>query len=470
MNPYQQLYINGQWINSTGRQLFHVINPATEQPCASVIMGTAEDVDTAVKAARMAFKSWKNTTAEYRSNLIEKLADALFVRRFELAKVISLSMGIPHHLALDVQVEEPIDILRSFAKRCALMDSQEVIGNATIIKKPIGVCGLISPWNYPLNQLMGKMAPALAAGCTMVVKPSEQTSLQDFIVAECCHEVGIPPGVFNLVPGLGQEVGAAISAHDDIDLISFTGSTRAGSHIAQNAAKTVKRVIQELGGKSPLIITEDADLDAAIEYGLEDVLINTGQTCTAYTRWLVPENKLATISELISHKIAHYKIGSNEDAFIGPMVTSVQQQRIQDYIQLGLNEGAELLVGGLGKPDGIDTGYYVKPTVFTNVRNSMGIAQEEIFGPVICIITYSEIENAIEIANDSPYGLASAVFCGTTARGIEIAKKIDSGMTYINGGDYNIEAPFGGVKKSGNGREFGDHGLNEYTELQAIHA
>ncbi|MFT7109290.1 MAG: aldehyde dehydrogenase (NAD+) [Psychrobacter glaciei] len=469
MKNYNQLYINGQWIDSTGNQKFSVINPANQKVCALVVMATEQDVNSAVKAARKAFNSWKNTTAEYRANLIEKLADALVIRQHELATAISLSMGIPLHLALEVQVEEPIEILRSYAKRCILMDQIDVIGNATVIKKPIGVCGLISPWNYPLNQLMGKIAPALAAGCTVIVKPSEQTSLQDFIVAECCHEVGLPAGVFNLVTGLGPEVGAAMSGHKDIDLISFTGSTRAGIHIAQNAATTVKRVVQELGGKSPLIITEDANLEAAIEYGLEDVLLNTGQTCTAYTRWLIPENKLDDVSNLILNKITNYKIGSNETAFIGPMVTATQQKRVQEYIQLGINEGAKILTGGLGLPDNIKIGYYVKPTIFTNVKNSMRIAQEEIFGPVICLITYQSIEQAIEIANDSPYGLASAVFSGTSEAGIEIAKQIDSGITYINGGDYNIEAPFGGVKQSGNGREFGDHGLNEYIELQAIH-
>jgi aldehyde dehydrogenase (NAD+) len=469
MKNYQQLYINGQWIESVGKQRFNVINPSNEKPCASVVMGTAKDIDKAVKAARIAFTTWKKTKPEYRANLIEKLADALVKRQDELATAISISMGIPYHLALEVQVEEPIEILRSYSERCALMDKQQVIGNATVIKKPIGVCGLISPWNYPLNQLMGKMAPALAAGCTIVAKPSEQTSLQDFIVAECCHEVGLPAGVFNLVPGLGPEVGAAMSSHPNIDLISFTGSTRAGVHIAKNAATTVKRVVQELGGKSPLIITEDADLNAAVEFGLEDVLLNTGQTCTAYTRWLIPENKLAKVENLILNKIIDYKIGSTKDAFIGPMVTAIQQQRVQDYVQLGINEGAKILTGGLGLPDNINTGYYVKPTVFTHVKNSMRIAQEEIFGPVICLITYESVEQAIDIANDSPYGLASAVFSGTSEAGVEIATQIDSGLTYINGGDYNIEAPFGGVKQSGNGREFGDHGLNEYIELQAIH-
>jgi aldehyde dehydrogenase (NAD+) len=469
MKNYQQLYINGQWVNSTGKQQFSVINPANEKHCASVVMGTAEDIDSAVKAARSAFTTWKKTTPEYRANLIEKIAHALEKRQNEIATVISVSMGIPHHLALEVQVKEPIDILRSYAKRCALMDKQETIGNATVIKKPIGVCGLISPWNYPLNQLMGKLAPALAAGCTVVVKPSEQTSLQDFIVAECCHEVGLPDGVFNLVPGLGPDAGAAMSGHPDIDLISFTGSTRAGIHIAKNSATTVKRVVQELGGKSPLIMTEDSNLDAAVEFGLEDVLLNTGQTCTAYTRWLIPENKLPAVSNLILNKISGYKIGCTEDAFIGPMVSATQQQRVQEYIQLGINEGAKVLLGGLGLPDNIDMGYYVKPTVFTHVKNSMRIAQEEIFGPVICLITYESLEQAIDIANNSPYGLASAVFAGTTEAGMEIAKQIDSGLTYINGGDYNIEAPFGGVKQSGNGREFGDHGLNEYIELQAIH-
>ncbi len=466
---YQQLYINGTWQASTGKQSFDVINPATEQVCATVVMATKEDLDKAVAAARKAFKTWKNTSAEYRANLIEQLADALYERKQDLADAISLSMGIPKHQALEVQVEEPIEILRSYSQRCAIMNKKETIGNATVIKKPIGVCGLISPWNYPLNQLMGKMAPALASGCTMVVKPSEQTSLQDFIVAQCCHQVGIPAGVFNLVPGLGLEVGAAMSSHAGIDLISFTGSTRAGIHIAQSAANNVKRVIQELGGKSPLIITEDADIQHAVEYGIEDVIVNTGQTCTAFTRWFIPKSKRSEIITLIKSHLAKINIGADDNCDMGPLVTHAQQQRVFEYIQLGLNEGAEIITGGLGMPEGITTGYYVKPTVFCNVKNSMKIAQEEIFGPVICLIEYSELEEAIEMANDSPYGLSSAVFCQNKSKGLSIAAQLDTGMCYVNGGEYNIEAPFGGVKQSGNGREFGDHGLAEYIELQAIH-
>lgn len=466
---YQQLYINGSWQDSTEKQSFDVINPATEQVCATVVMATKEDVDKAVAAARKAFKTWKKTSPEYRANLIEQLADALYERKQDLADAISLSMGIPKHLALEVQVEEPIEILRSYSQRTALMNKKETIGNATIIKKPIGVCGLISPWNYPLNQLMGKIAPALASGCTMVVKPSEQTSLQDFIVAQCCDQVGIPAGVFNLVPGFGQEVGAAMSGHSDIDLISFTGSTRAGIHIAQSAAHNVKRVIQELGGKSPLIITEDSNFEHAVEYGIDDVIVNTGQTCTALTRWFIPKSKRTEIMTLIKSHLAKIEIGADDNCDMGPLVTHAQQQRVLEYIQLGLNEGAELIAGGLDIPTGITKGYYVKPTVFCNVKNPMRIAQEEIFGPVICLIEYSDLEDAIEMANDSPYGLSSAVFSKNKSEGLMIAEQLDSGMCYVNGGEYNIEAPFGGVKQSGNGREFGDHGLTEYIELQAIH-
>jgi len=303
----------------------------------------------------------------------------------------------------------------------------------------------------------------------MVVKPSEQTSLQDFIVAQCCDQVGIPAGVFNLVPGFGQEVGAAMSGHSDIDLISFTGSTRAGIHIAKSAAHNVKRVIQELGGKSPLIITEDSNFEQAVEYGIGDVIVNTGQTCTALTRWFIPKSKRTEIMTLIKSHLAKIEIGADDNCDMGPLVTHAQQQRVLEYIQLGLNEGAEIIAGGLDIPTGITKGYYVKPTVFCNVKNPMRIAQEEIFGPVICLIEYSDLEDAIEMANDSPYGLSSAVFSKNKSEGLMIAEQLDSGMCYVNGGEYNIEAPFGGVKQSGNGREFGDHGLTEYIELQAIH-
>jgi len=469
MSLYQKLFIDGQWVESQGSQRFSLINPATEQVCADVVMGTTEDVDKAVQAARRAFKSWRLTSSEERARYIEKLADALHDRRDDLAQTISDSMGIPKHLAYDCQVDEPINILRTYASRTSLMDEVEVIGNAQVFRKAIGVCALISPWNYPLNQLIGKMAPALAAGCTMILKPAEQTSLQDFIVAECIDAAGIPAGVVNLVPGYGPEVGAAMSAHPDVDLVSFTGSTRAGALIAQAAAPTVKRVVQELGGKSPLIMAPDCDLNAAIECGLDDVLINTGQTCTAYTRWFVPAEKLAAVEQQILNTIGDYKIGTDESAYIGPLVNAAQYEKVLSYIQLGQEEGARLLTGGTEKPAGFNQGYFVQPTVFSDVRNDMRIAQEEIFGPVICLIPYTTLDDAIEMANNTVYGLASSVFAKDATEGMAIAKQLDAGLTYINGGAYNIEAPFGGMKQSGNGREFGDHGLHEYTELQAIH-
>lgn len=469
MPDYQKIFVNGQWIHSSGDQYFNVVNPASEDITAKVVMGTEDDVNLAVEAARQAFSNWRLTGADERSELIGKFADELYQRRDELATLINQSMGMPKHLALECQVDEPIEILRTYVSRTTMMEDTEQIGNATVIKKPIGVCALISPWNYPLNQLIGKMAPALAAGCTMVIKPSEQTSLQDFIVMECAEKAGIPAGVINLVPGYGPEVGAALSSHPDIDLISFTGSTRAGTLIAQNAAATVKRVVQELGGKSPLIMTDDCNFEAAVEYGLEDVLINTGQTCTAYTRWLVPQSQLKTVENIILNTIDDYKIGTTEDAYTGPLVNKAQYEKVLGLIQTGIEEGAELLIGGTERPDGFEKGFFVKPTVFTMVSNDMVIAQEEIFGPVICLIPYDDLSQAIRIANDTPYGLSSAVFSKDTTSGFNIARQIDAGLCYINGGDYNIEAPFGGVKQSGNGREFGDHGLQEFCEVQAIH-
>lgn len=469
MQNYSQLYINGQWVNSTGQQTFDVINPATEEVCANVVMGTKEDVNSAVIAASAAFKTWSKTSSGYRAKMIQKLADKLREYRDELALSMSISMGMPLHLAGEIQVDDQINILETYVNRTKLMEDIKTIGNAQILKQPIGVCALISPWNYPLNQLMGKMAPALATGCTMIVKPSEQTSLQDFIVAKACDEIGLPKGVFNLVPGTGEEVGAAMSNHPDIQLISFTGSTRAGVHIAQNAAKNVKRVIQELGGKSPLIIDQGCDVEAAVQYGIEDVLINTGQTCTAYSRWIVHKNIAQNVIALAKQKAESVVVGSGPDALMGPMVNQAQQQRVLNYIERGIKEGAMLVTGGLERPAGVDKGYYVSPTIFSNVSNDMVIAREEIFGPVICIIEYSDIEQAINIANDTPYGLAAAVYAKDKIQGFDIAKQIDAGMVYVNGGNYNIEAPFGGMKQSGNGREFGDEGLHEYVELKAIH-
>ena len=466
---YSKLYINGQWVASSADQTFAVINPATEAVCANVVMGTKEDVDRAVIAAQAAFKTWSNTSAQYRAQMIQKLADKLREYRDELAQSMSISMGMPLHLAGEVQVDDQIDILETYVSRTALMDEVKTIGNAQIIKQPIGVCALISPWNYPLNQLVGKMAPALASGCTMIVKPSEQTSLQDFIVAKACDEIGLPAGVFNLVPGYGPEVGAAMSSHPDIQLISFTGSTRAGIHIAQNAAQNVKRVVQELGGKSPLLIHEGCDIAAAVEYGIEDVMINTGQTCTAYSRWLVQKNIAKEVIALAKQQAQAIVIGSGDDAFMGPMVSQVQQQRVLDYIETGIKEGATLITGGTEKPAGLEKGFYVQPTIFAHVNNNMTIAREEIFGPVICIIEYDTLEEGIAIANDTVYGLAAAVYAKDKPQGLEIAKQIDAGMVYVNGGGYNIEAPFGGMKQSGNGREFGDEGLHEYVEVKAIH-
>lgn len=469
MQDYSKLYINGQWVPSTGEKMFAVVNPATEEVCANVVMGTKEDVDTAVKAASAAFKTWSKTSAAYRANMIRKLVDKLREYRDELAYTMSISMGMPLHLAAEVQVDEQIDILETYISRTVLMDEIKTIGNAQILKQPIGVCALISPWNYPLNQLVGKMAPALAVGCTMIVKPSEQTSLQDFIVAKACDEIGLPAGVFNLVPGFGTEVGAAMSSHPDIQLISFTGSTRAGIHIAQNAASSVKRVVQELGGKSPLIIDQGCDIEEAVQYGIDDVLINTGQTCTAYSRWLVHKEIAKDVIALAKEKAEAVVIGSGPDALMGPMVSQAQQQRVLNYIERGMKEGAMLVTGGLEKPAGIKKGFYVLPTIFAKVSNDMVIAREEIFGPVICIIEYDDIEQAIDIANDTPYGLAAAVYTKDKSLGSDIAKQIDAGMVYVNGGSYNIEAPFGGMKQSGNGREFGDEGLHEYVELKAIH-
>ena len=466
---YSKLFINGEWVASNGGHTFEVINPATEQPCAQVIMGTEQDVNQAVSAANNAFKTWSKLSSDERAHWLEKLVDRLKAYRDDMALCISQSMGIPLHLSAEIQVDDPIEILQSYVARTALMDEIKRVGNAHIYKQPIGVCALISPWNYPLNQLMGKLGPALASGCTVVVKPAEQTSLQDYYVAKACEDIGLPKGVFNLVPGTGEEVGNVLSKHKDIQLISFTGSTRAGIQVATNAAPTVKKVIQELGGKSPLIIDEGCDVEAAVNYGIEDVMINTGQTCTAYSRWLVHKSNIDEVTKLAKQKAESLIIGSHDKAFIGPVVNAPQRTRILGYIRKGIEEGATIITGGTEHPEGLETGYYVKPTIFKNVNNHMTIAQEEIFGPVICIIEFETQAQAIQIANDTPYGLATAVYAKDEQTGLKIARQIDAGMVYINGASYNIEAPFGGMKQSGNGREFGDEGLNEYVELKAIH-
>lgn len=470
MRTYEKLYINGQWVTPHGQGVLETINPATEEVTARTPKGDEVDVDNAVKAARAAFETWSQTSASERARLIHAISTEMKNREKDFAECISDELGIPLHLSYDIQTEGPIAAMATFADRCKLMDVVKEVGNSLIVKEAVGVCAFINPWNYPLHQMVGKVAPALAAGCTMVVKAAGQTPSHAFILAEVMDKVGLPKGVFNLVQGSGQVIGENLAKHPDVDMVSFTGSTQVGVRIAELAAPTVKRVTQELGGKSPYIITEDADLEEAVKYGVIDVMINTGQTCTALTRMLVHENVYEKAIEIAKRITEELKVGDprNGDSFVGPMSSKSQQQTVLGFIKKGIEEGARLVTGGADMPAGLTKGAYVKPTVFADVTNDMTIAREEIFGPVLCIIKYKTEDEAVRVANDTIYGLSSGVYAGTHDKAMKLARKIRAGMCFINGGGYNYQAPFGGYKQSGNGREWGDEAMHEFIEIKAI--
>ncbi|MFC6632264.1 aldehyde dehydrogenase family protein [Microbulbifer taiwanensis] len=463
-----KLYINGQWQDSPGGQLHPVVNPATEEVICQVVQGSAEDVDEAVKAARTAFRSWRNTSASERAAFLNAIADGMEERKEDLIQAVSQALGCPAHITKWLHVDGPIYAMRYYADRTSIMEKTEKAGHSLLIREPIGVCGFITPWNYPLHQFVGKVAPALAAGCTMIAKPSEITPLQDYVMAEIIESVGLPPGVFNLVPGAGPIVGAALSAHPDIDMVSFTGSTRAGVEVARAAAPTVKRVTQELGGKSPLIITPDADLEKAVRWGCEDVFINSGQTCTALTRMLVPAERYDEAVQIAKQFAEEVALGTGSDALMGPLSSARQRDIVRGYIEKGVAEGARLVTGGTEAPEGLDRGFYVKPTVFADVNNEMTIAREEIFGPVTCLIPYRDMDEAIAIANDTEYGLSSGVWAKDADSALPVVRRIEAGLCFVNGGEFNYDAPFGGYKRSGNGREFGEAGLDEFIELKSV--
>lgn len=468
MKIIEQLYIDGKWIEPQSKKTLKVINPGNEQIIATVPAASKPDVVKAINAARAAFKSWKTSSPQLRREILEKIALKMEERSEELARAISESMGCPLQTARWLQVDDAISVIRNFSELTYLTEDVEEIGNSLILSEPIGVCAFINPWNFPLYQLVAKVGAALAVGCTMVVKPSEQTPLQDVIFAEIVESAGVPNGVFNLITGTGIEIGTVLSSHPSIDMVSFTGSTNTGALISKQAADTVKRVTLELGGKSPLIITEDANLETAVSYGINDLMLNSGQVCTALSRMLVPSHMLKHVEHLLVESANKLTIGTQDDADIGPLSSLQQWENVQAHIARGIDDGATLIVGGLGKPEGLDTGYFARPTIFSKVDNAMTIAREEIFGPVLCLIPYNEIDEAISIANDSPYGLNSAVYAGTKEVGIEIARKIEAGMCHVNGGELNLKAPFGGVKHSGNGRELSHHGLQEFIELKSV--
>lgn len=466
---FDKLFINGDWIAPRGSDFSPVINPATDEVIAEICNATAEDVDKAFRAARQAFGTWSKTPSSERHDWIVKIHDALESRREDLENAISTSMGCPIEVTRQIQTS-CIGAFRNFAARSAMLDETTEVDNVVVIREPVGVCVLITPWNYPLFQLLTKVGSALAAGCTVVIKESSVTPLQGLILAEIVDSIGLPKGVFNLLTGRGSVLGDLLVTHPAADMVSFTGSTLNGARIQELAARSIKRVCLELGGKSPFIITESADLEAAIRFGVEDVMINSGQTCVCLSRMLIPTSRYeeaVTIAKRIAERI---RIGNpaDETTDMGPMSSRSQRETVIAYINKGLEEGARLVTGGPDLPEGIDKGAFVRPTIFRDVHNRMTIAQEEIFGPVICTIPYDRIEDAIFMANDTPYGLSSAVWSGTVADAIDIARKIRAGACSINGGEFSYEAPLGGYKQSGNGRECGDFGMHEFIELKSL--
>ena len=470
MQKRDQIYIDGQWVASDGDGSIDVINPSNEEVIGSVPAGTAVDVDAAVAAARAAFDGWASTPLEDRLALIEGLAGQLGARMGEIGTLISDEMGMPRGMSTMIQAGMPAATTGGVPATARDFAFEETINRTLVTREPVGVVGCITPWNFPLHQVMAKVAPALAVGCTVVLKPSEVAPLSAFLLAEIIDDLGFPPGVFNLVSGVGPVVGEAIAAHPDVDMVSFTGSTRAGTRVAEVAAVNVTRVHQELGGKSANIILEDADLSAAIPAAVGACYLNSGQTCSALTRLLVPADKMDEVAALAAEAAAGYSVGPADDdgSRLGPLVSAAQWERVQGYIQTGIDEGATLVAGGTGKPDGLDAGYYVKPTVFANVSNSMTIAREEIFGPVLSIIGYTDVDDAVAIANDTEYGLAGGVWGTDTDKALEVAKRLRTGQVDMNGAFLNTDAPFGGYKKSGNGRELGRYGLAEFVESKSI--
>jgi acyl-CoA reductase-like NAD-dependent aldehyde dehydrogenase len=465
-----KIYIDGAWVPSTGSGSIEVVNASTEEVMGTVPEGTAEDVDKAVRAARAAFDEWSQTSVEDRAKFLQRISEGLAARSDEVADVISQENGMPLMLSKIVQAGLPQGNFATFSNIAAGYGFTETIGNSLVVKEPVGVVGCITPWNYPLHQVALKVAPALATGCTVVLKPSEVAPFSAWILTEIIDELGLPPGVFNLVSGSGPVVGEAIVAHPEVDMISFTGSTRAGKRISEVASQSVKRVALELGGKSPNVILADADLSKAVPAGVQGAYLNSGQTCTALTRMLVPRDKLAEVEELAKTAAESFTPGPSAEPTtrLGPLASQTQWERVQGYIQKGLDEGAKLVTGGPGKPEGLDKGFFVKPTVFSDVRNDMTIAQEEIFGPVLSIIPYDSEEDAIKIANDTIYGLAAAVWAGDQEKAKKIAGRIRAGQIDINGGGFNILAPFGGFKQSGHGREAGKYGLEEFLEIKSL--
>ena len=471
MREMLQFYIDGKWVDPQSPNTLDVINPATEEICGQISIGAAADVDLAVAAATRAFASYSLSTREDRIALLESVLAEFAKRHDEVAEAIMEEMGAPWGLARDSQAASGPQHIKAAIRALKDYPFEERNRTTLVIKEPIGVCGLITPWNWPMNQVAVKVAPALAAGCTMVLKPSEIAPFDAMIFAEILDAAGVPAGVFNLVNGDGPGVGTALSQHPDVDMVSFTGSTRAGVLVAQNAAPTVKRVAQELGGKSANILLDDADFEKAVKRGAGDVFENTGQSCDAPSRMLVPKSRMDEAAAAAASVADATIVGDprDEKTEVGPLVSDLQWNKVQDLIQKGIDEGATLAAGGTGKPDGIEKGYFARPTVFANVSNDMTIAREEIFGPVLSIIPYEDEDEAVRIANDTPYGLSGYVSSSDLDRARKVAARMRTGMVHINGAWADSASPFGGYKQSGNGREWGAHGIDEFLEVKSIY-
>ncbi|MDY6871202.1 MAG: aldehyde dehydrogenase family protein [Actinomycetota bacterium] len=467
MREYLKFYIDGQWVEPLRPNALEVENPTTEEVSGRIALGSSADVDLAVSAARRAFATWSQTTREERLDVLQAILAEYQKRVGDLADAVSEEMGAPASLAAGPQVGmglghlmTAIDVLKNF-------EFEEQHGSTLVVKEPVGVCGLITPWNWPINQIACKVFPALSTGCTMVLKPSEVAPYSAQILTEIVDAAGVPAGVYNLVFGDGPGVGVPLSSHPDVDMVSFTGSTRAGIEVARNAAPTVKRVTQELGGKSPNIVLDDDDFAKSVTAGVSVMMMNSGQSCNAPSRMLVPNSRMDEAIEIARQTAGAIKVGDPGDkTAIGPVASKAQFDKIQGLIQKGVDEGATLAVGGPGRPDGRDKGYYVKPTVFANVTNDMTIAREEIFGPVLCILGYEDLDQAIEIANDTEYGLAGYVSAADLDKAREVARRIRAGAVAINHG-FDMNAPFGGYKRSGNGREWGQFAFDEFLEIKA---
>ncbi len=470
MHHRQHLYIDGSWVDPSGEGSIEVINPATEEVIGVVPVGAVGDVDAAVEAAKVAFPSWSRTSVEERADFLNQLSEAIKERSEDLAQLITSEVGTPIEYSRMAMVGTPRVVSRSYAKILEGFEWEEEVRNSLIVKEPIGVVAMITPWNFPLHQIIGKVAPAIAAGCTMILKPSKEAPLNAFVLADILEEIGIPKGVFNLVSGHGRDIGETMSSHPGVDMVSFTGSTGAGVRVTELAAPGVKRVTLELGGKSANIILDDADIPRAASSAIFACFGNSGQECSALTRLLIPEESRDEVIDVISSKIGRYSVGNpmEEGNRCGPLVSKKQQESVTSFISSGIEEGATLVAGGEGMPDGLESGFYVKPTVFADVTPEMAIFREEIFGPVLSITTFSSEDEAIKLANDSEYGLSGGVWSGDEERAMRVARRMQTGQVSINGGAFNVTAPFGGYKRSGLGRELGMYGLEEFLEIKSI--